>query len=490
MLSDSCRGVGMSRELHGGRDQIYIFPPSVDDWVPADHPVRFIDAFVDALDLSSLGSREESVGVTGRPHYGASVLLKIWLYGYVKGLRSTRKLEEACVEHLPFVWLAGQLRPDHNTLWRFFRRHRSALRKLSGQVIRVAANSGLIGLVLHAVDGTKIEARCSGRTGLHREKLEEELKQLDDRIGAWLEAIESSQERQHEDDENDDTGHLPPDLREAEALRSHIQRQLQLLKEADRSHLHPDEPECQMMQCDGRSRFAYNAQAVVDESSGLIVGEDVTCSGSDNHQLVVMLDHVQEVLGETASDTVADGGYASGETAGAVAALGYRATFSVDANAGRRSSDPFHASHFEYLPEQDRLRCPQSALLEGTGDWKQWKNKSCRVRRYQCRCFRECPSRWKCSSDPKGRRVLISEHVVALACMRARATSQEGKTRLRRRKAIVEPIFGWAKEVLHFRRWTFRGLDSVKAQWSLMCIALNLRKLCAAWQAGSLTPAI
>jgi transposase len=154
----------MAQPIAPDYGQQFLFPPALEDWVPADHPARFLREFVDQLDLAALGFARPTA-VEGRPPYAPSLLLKIWLYGYFHRIRATRKLEAACREHLALLWLTGLIQPDHNSLWRFWRNNQKALRGLFKQSVEVAVRAGAVGLALQAVDGTKIEAAASGYSG-------------------------------------------------------------------------------------------------------------------------------------------------------------------------------------------------------------------------------------------------------------------------------------------------------------------------------------
>jgi len=160
----------MSNEIKADYVQEFILPPSIEDWVPEDHPVRFIREFVDSMDLEAMGFRERE-SEEGRPNYSNDMLLKIWLYGYFERIYSTRGLEKACKIQIPLIWLTGMHYPDHNTLWRFFRNNRKVIKKVFAHSVRVALKGDLVGLVLQAVDGTKIVADASWRRSLHLKNL-------------------------------------------------------------------------------------------------------------------------------------------------------------------------------------------------------------------------------------------------------------------------------------------------------------------------------
>ena len=181
----------MSREIRADYEQTLMFPPSVEDWVGEDHPARFIRDFVDSLDLSALGFQIRQAD-TGRPNYGSDLLLKVWLYGYINAIRSTRRLERACREHMGLIWLTGMNAPDHNSLWRFWRDNKEPLKDVFKQTVLVALRAELIGLVINALDGTKIAARSSRQGAMGKKDLEKLLKKLDGSIKEVIDEVERS----------------------------------------------------------------------------------------------------------------------------------------------------------------------------------------------------------------------------------------------------------------------------------------------------------
>jgi transposase len=468
----------MTHAIEADYHQAFLLPPSLEDWVPADHPARFIRDFVSALDLGALQFQVE-VSETGRPPYAASLLLKVWLYGYFHKIRSSRKLEAACKEQVGLIWLTGLIYPDHNSLWRFWRRNRKALRAVFKQTVQVAWRAGLIGLALHALDGTKIAAVVSNRTAWHREDLEKEKAALEKSVETVMDEVESAETRER------GSYSIPETLQDPAKRKAEIEKALKELSEAEQSHLHPAEPEARMMKTSEGIKLGYNAQAVADASSGMIVGEAVTQDASDTGQLTPMLAATEETLGTTAQETVADGGYPSGEQLAEAETQGYNVlTHSGSGEARRR--EPYHTSRFHYNETADCWTCPEGQTLtyERTKPSRTVHHYAVRV--YRCARCDSCRVREQCTQDPKGRTVELSPFHAAVRRQQAKRERPENRIKLRLRKQIIELVFAWIKEHQGFRRWTVRGLDNVRTQWSLLCATINLKKLYGHWRMGGL----
>lgn len=452
-----------------------MFPPTLEDWVPADHPARFIRDFVDALDLKGLGFRVRQSEV-GRSNYASELLLKVWIYGYLERIFSSRKLERACREHLTLIWLTGNHAPDHNTLWRFWKENRKALKGVFRQTVRVALKAELIGLLLHAVDGTKLQSAGSRQRVWRKEELERLLEGVEESIRQMSDEVD----RQSGEDKGE--YRLPEELRQVERRREKIGEALKELERENQEQLLATDPEARRMPGRGGPQWSYNAQAVVDQNSGMVVGEGVTNEANDSHQLVPMLDEVKENLGEVSEENVADAGYDCAQQYAEAKQRGYRVLVSGrDCGKG-----PYHTAQFEYLQERDVFICPQGKELRYAGQgWSRSKRRV--VRKYRCHSYRECPVRWDCSQAKQGRALCVSEDHAALVEQRLKRQEEKNRHLLRMRKAVVEPLFAWIKERLGFRRWTFRGLEKVRAQWSLLCACHNLKKLFSWWKAGKLS---
>ncbi len=473
----------MGYEIRADYSRSWLFPPQLEDWVGRDHPARFLREFVDSLDLTAMGFHSRT-SEDGRPNYAADLLLKVWLFGYVNGLRSLRKLERACRENVGLLWLTGLNEPDHNTLWRFWRDNRAALRRVFKLVIRSAVQANLVGVVLHAIDGTKVLAQASRERVRTREQIQEALERIEEVVDEVMEQIEAVEQQDHE-------GYRLPANWRAQMLRREQLRELAAECEInERQTVHEGEPQARFMKTrrDGTA-LAYNAQTVTDGHSGLIVAEDVITEGNDNHVLVPMIDQVKDNVGQAAEETVADAGYYSGAQLHQAEQRGY----GVLVNQGRdgasadQAPPPYDSTRFHYDAQRDCVVCPQGKELAFEGIKSRGLDQGAeQMRRFRCKQFNDCPVRWQCSQDPKGRTVSIGRFHGPLTRQREKCSEGDKRLLLRQRKQIAEPPYGVIKEIMQFRRFTVVGVEKVKVQWSLICSAFNLRKLYPLWRAGTL----
>src|ERR1700723_2176417 len=344
----------MAKPISPDYGQQFLFPPALEDWVPADHPARFIREFVEQLELPALGFAVPAA-VEGRPPYAPSLLLKIWLYGYFHRIRSTRKLEAACSEHLSLLWLTGLLVPDHNSLWRFWRDNQKALREVFKQTVQLAVRAGAVGLALQALDGTKIPAACSGPQGWSKEYMEKLLAQLDE----VLDQIQIKVVAENADAEV--AGYrLPAGLAQREALRQEIKKGLAQLQADARNHYHPAEPEARRMKVGDTNRYAYNHQAMADEKEKIIVACEVNRQETDTGQLTPMIEQAQQNLGVAAAGTltVADTGYGSGADLQSALDKGFKVLAPPPEGKPARDN-PYATQRFSVDPVAHTVVCPQ-----------------------------------------------------------------------------------------------------------------------------------
>jgi len=466
--------MSMAHPIAPDYGQQFLFPPALEDWVPRDHPVRFLREFVDQLDLPALGFAMPTA-VEGRPPYHPSLLLKIWLYGYFHRIRSTRKLEAACREHLALLWLTGLHAPDHNSLWRFWCDNKKALRAIFKQTVQLAVQTGAVGFALQALDGTRIEAAGSGFTGWSKEYLVKLLAQLD----AALEDIELKVVEENPPTEAP-AYRLPAGLAERRALREQIKAGLAQLEADGRQHYHPVEPEARRMKVGDTNRYGYNAQAIADQQEQIIVACEATRQENDVGQLVPLIEQARENLGPSASVstvTVADTGYGSGADLQAAADRG----MSVLAPPKESSVDPdqpYALKCFQIDALAQTVICPQGRSLDYEGQKTQ---NGQTIHRFRCH-HRDCPVRDQCTKDPKGRQIEVRPGHEIVQAMRRRLEEPSARAQWEQRCHIIEPRFAQLKQHDGFRRWTVWGLEAVKTQWSLLCATLNLRVLYQKWR--------
>ena len=469
----------MSIEIDANYSQRWLLPPSLEDLIPAEHPARLVREFVDAVDLEELGFQTRT-SENGRPSYAVSLLTKVILYGYMNRVRSTRGWERACLNDIGTLWLTGMNYPDHTTLWRCWNDNRQGLRNLFRQLLRIATSANLVGMVLHAVDGTKILSQASEQKAWRRSSLEKKLKQLDKAINEIM--------RQTEQAGSGDNGgpRLPEELQEREKLRDLVQSQLAQLKDKDRDHLNSKDEDARVMKCGPRKMFAYNAQAVVDQDSKLIVAAEVVTDESDNYQLVPMIEQVEDNLGEVAEQTVSDTGYLAASELAKAEEKEYPVLVNLQKPLQDAEGQPYHASKFVYDAQTDQCHCPQGERLPFSHTMMRDKARPYEVRVYRCHRYETCPVRWQCSSSQTGRTVGLHPNHDALVRQREKQKDAAMRQMLKQRGAIVEPVFGWSKDVMGLRRWAFRGLEKVQTQWLVMCTAMNLRRLYKHWTDGKL----
>lgn len=466
------------------REQSYLLPPSLDDWVPADHPVRFVAAVVDdltAADWAQLGVAASSAW-TGAPAYHPEVLLSVWLAGFMSGVRSVRALEAACRDQLSFRWLTGNQLPDHNTLWRFYDVHRTQLPHLFQVTVKTAWKAGLVDLALMAVDGTKVAgnvARAGMRDAEALAALEEQVAARTAELGAQVDAEGATA-----------APRLPPELRQTRALQERVTAARQAVTAADGpAQANPVDADARLMPTRQGWIAGYNAQAAVvatpsvGEAPGgrVIVAVDVITAEHDAGQLLPVRDAAVATLGQAPDVLLADGGYHSGLDLEGCAARGQVVV--MPEAQGDRLQDPTHKDQFAYDAETDHYTCPQGQPLRVQGTIHRTDRPT--VQRYvmvEPRVCRTCPLFGTCTEDSRhGRTLEIGPEDQALRAHRRWMATDDAEALRRQRQTLIEPVFGILKERLGGRRFHTRGLAKVQVEWSLLATGFNLRTLWRAW---------
>ena len=469
------------RDMH--REQAWLLPQSLDELLPLDHPARFLAEFVDALDRDEwkeLGVEIEGDPL-GAPAYHPRALLSIWLYGFMTGIRSSRKLEAACRDQIPCLWLTGWQHPDHNTLWRFYKDHRQDMRQLFRRTVRTALALDLVDLAVQAVDGTRVPANTSSSRSYNAKGLDKLLERLDQAI-AELEGL-------NEEEIDRAPVHLPEVLANKKNLRDRVLRAMEeLAEQKGRKSINLTDPDARFMKMRHGFLPAYNAQAMVSpvetgrETSGMLVtATELVDEGADNSSLIPMLERAEEITGVKVPLTLADGGYHS---AAALQECADRGQLMVmpEPPRGKATDHPYHKDRFGYDADSDTYKCPQGQVLRFvSGQYP----KGSKRRMYQApkRICRACPVVAECTTNSsRRRRLIIGPHDMVLRRHRAWMATKDAEFALKRRKHLIEPVFGIIKEQQGVRRFLLRGIGNVAAEWNLLATAFNLRTLWRIWR--------
>jgi transposase len=421
-----------------GRKQGTLFPVCLEELIPDDHVCRVIDAFVDRLDMADLGFERAEAADTGRPGYDPRDLLKLYLYGYLQQIRSSRRLELECRRNIELMWLLGRLAPDHKTIAEFRRLHRDGVTAAGAELVRLARSVGLVKGEWIAIDGSKFQAVSSTRSVREREALERYLEQLE------------------QSDRQDEVVIDPSAV--ASAL--------------EKLHQHP-EPEVGLMRTTNGIIPAYNVQAAVDAEHALIIVQQVTDQAADNRSLQPMAEAAKAVVSGPAQtlNVIADAGYSNGEQAEACEAKGILPH--VPANrSGNNQGDGtlFDRTKFTYQAESDTFLCPAGQTLAR----KQLSRKD-RVVIYagQPDVCGSCALKSQCTTSSR-RLVTRHLHEEALQRMQQRATPEAMRLR---RSTVEHPFANLKYRIFGHPRFLLRGLRGAQTEISLAVAAYNLKRM-------------
>ena len=430
-----------------GRNQGTLFPVVLDDLIPADHVCRVIDVFVNRLAMAELGFERAEAAETGRPGYDPRDLLKLYLYGYLQAIRSSRRLEAECQRNVELMWLLGRLYPDHKSIAEFRRMHREAVTAAGAQLVRFAQNCGLIRGEWIAIDGTKFRAVSSAQRVRERQALE-----------SYLDSMEKADEEQ-----------------QASIDPTAVAAALEKLKR------HP-EPEARYKRCAGTIAPASNVQTAVDAEHALIVAHAVTLEATDNRSLEPMAEAAKKVI-EPQGDLniVADAGYSNGEQASRCEGKGLiphvPANRAINNQSGGGLLD---RSAFTYQPENDCFLCPEGKTLAR----KQLARRDNAVL-YQAQASDcgSCSRKSGCTTAPQR---MVTRHLRDEALNRMHQRATPDKMRLRR--CTVEHPFATLKyRIFGHPRLLLRGLRGAQTEIGIATIAYNLKRLCNILGAANFT---
>lgn len=462
----------MPRFITGeSRTQSTLFPERLDDFVAEDNPVRVIDVFVDELDLKSLGFKTEPE-ITGRPGYHPATLLKIYIYGYLNRIQSSRRLEREAQRNVELMWLSERLAPDFKTIADFRKNSGKAIQKVCREFVLICRKLELFTDALVAIDGSKFKAVNNRDRNYTRAKLQHRLKQIDESIARYLSQIASA-DRQDNAANNDKSERLEKKIAK---LKKEVERlnelEEQLLATADKQ-ISLTDPDARSMATSGRGSgmVGYNVQTAVDAKHHIIVAHEVTNVGNDRAQLANMGRQAKEIIDVDELTAVADRGYYKGEEILACEEAGITTYLPKPQTSGNMSKGYFGKRDFIYKPEDDEYECPAGQRLTRR---TQTAEKGRTSYRYWCSVCPECPIKSQCTTG-KERRVTRWEHEAVLDQLQDRLDCSPEKMNIRRE--TVEHPFGTIKAWMGSTHFQMRTIKRVSTEMSLHVLAYNLKRV-------------
>lgn len=464
---------------YGERHQSLLLPPSIEDYVRPDDPVRAYDAFVDALDLEDLGITVEA-HKRGCPEYSPCIMLKILVFGYAYGIRSSRKLERALYHNVAFIWLAGGLKPDHKTICEFRRQNKAALKQVLRQCARFCIELDLIEGNTLFVDGTKMRANASINQTWDLERCEKAMERIEHRIAEIL--VECEQVDQQEQSQGS-LVQLKESLARQQALQQKVHQVLEKLQSAPRESLNSTDPECVKVQSRQGTHAGYNGQIVVDEQNGLIVHGDVVAENNDRGQFANQIHEAQQTLEKPCEVACADAGYSNAEALALVDQQGIRVIVPSEDQVHPEERGPFDKSRFLYVAEENVYLCPAGQTLPcryREADRGRWAygllGKTCRL----------CEHVGACTTSREGRKLIRYDNEAFREKMRREYDKPSSRVIFSRRKETAELPFGHIKRNLGAGHFMIRGLEGARAEMSLLASCFNMARLIGIFGVSSL----
>jgi len=448
------------------RNQATMFPERLDDYVAEDHPVRVIDVFIDDLDISGLGFKAEPAA-TGRPGYHPKMMLKLYVYGYLNRVQSSRRLEVEAQRNIELMWLTGRLAPDFKTIADFRKDNGEAIRLVCREFVMLCKKLNLLSEKLVAIDGSKFKAVNSRDKNFTKAKMKRRLRDVEMAIERYLAQL----------DQADRSEPAPDDAKTMQDKVAKLRKEMARLKklevrmlEAPDQQLSLTDPDARSMNSRGTDMVGYNVQSAVDSKHHLIIAHEVTNAGTDRSQLAGMAKEAKDVLDADELDVVADRGYYSGNEIRACEQAGIETYLPKPKTSSNKARGLFDRAAFKYLEKDDEYECPASERLtcrtECTDKGKQLK-------RYWSSACSACPIKAKCTTGNERR---VSRWVHEDVLERAQARLANKPDMMRTRRATVEHPFGTIKSWMGSTRFQMKTLPRVSTEMSLHVLSYNMKR--------------
>jgi transposase len=464
----------MRRFVEGiDREQATLFPECLEDWIDQDNPVRAIDTFVDKLDLCGLGFDGVAPEATGRPSYHPSGLLKLYIYGYLNRVQSSRRLEREAGRNVEVMWLTCRLVPDHKTIADFRKDNGPAIKRVCAQFIELCRQMGLLLTSSVAIDGSKFKAVNTRDKNFTRNKVERRRVQLEESVARYLAQLDTADRQEPSDELAAKTEHLKEKLVKLGSEMQRLAAMEKLMLASPDQQISLTDPDSRSMATSGRGSgvVGYNVQIAVDTEHHLIIAHEVTNSGSDRAQLSKIASQAKEVLGVDELEAVADRGYYSGPQILACHEAAIAVTLPKPVTSGIEAKGHFGKQDFRFVAEEDVYVCPAGARLAYSFTTQ---DKGMVLRRYRTNACQRCPIKRECTT---GKERLISrwehEHVLEAVQKRLDRNPQA----MRQRRETAEHPFATLKMRMGATHFLMKRLPRVATEMALHVLAYNLTRV-------------
>jgi transposase len=452
------------------RNQTLLFPERLEDYVAANNPVRFLDAFVGTLDLLALGFARAQCADTGRPPYDPAALLKLYLYGYLHRIRSSRLLEAECQRNVEVIWLLGKLAPDFKTIADFRKDNLKPLRAVNRQFTALCRKLGLFGGELLAIDGSKFGAVNARDQNFNAAKLEDLIARADARLAEYFKQL----------DDADTAEPAPVALDKTQlagkiaALQEKQEWHKELLAQLDeeQKQISVTDPDTRKMPTTQGMMVGYNAQVAVDAKHKLIAADEVTNEGTDFKQLANVALAAKANLELKQAEVVADAGYYNAAEVSRCAEQGLTAYVPKADTSANTARGLYGKSRFRYDEKKDVYVCPAGAELTYRFNTYELGRE---LRYYRASGCKGCALKKQCTRNKANRTITREENEGLMEAMAARMRAQPEKFKLR--KTLAEHPFGTIKRWFGYTHFLLKGLEKVRCEWSLTTLAYNLKRV-------------
>ncbi len=454
---------------HGEPLQAVFFPQTIDECVADDSPVRAYAEFINTIDIKKMGI-DENPNKVGNSSYQPRAMLKLLVYGCSYGLRTSRELELACYDCMPFIWIMENLKPDHKTISEFRRKHKESIEKIIKMCARMCVELDLIDGNVLFVDGSRMRANASLQKSWTKKKAMKALEKIDERIKGLMNECEALDEKEK------DMGSLVKmneKLKDQKVLKERIAGILKKISEEERASLNTTDKDCVRIHGRQGSHAGYNGQFVVDGKNGLIVNSDVVDTNCDCGHFSSQIEQAQEVVDGKCNTAVADSGYADYEDVSKLDDKNIDVIMPSMSQASGKEKGPFDVSVFKYDEQNDCYTCPQGKILQYSS-----YDSSKKRRRYKAGKFcLDCKYFGVCTKCKTGRRISKNDYEEVRKRLEKRYEEPDAKEIYSKRKQKVEHPFGHIKRNLGFGHFLLRGLEGVRAEWSLIACAFNITRM-------------